>query len=358
MGHKSLGRTVMGVTAIAALALLAFVLPRWGELRLRAVVEAGHTFNLAAIERGSYEWTLRDGRPARGQGIVRQRVLRFERADLVELELVPELLNGQAVSAGQQLATFRSPRTERRLAEFKAQRESLEAERALLAAGGRPEEVREARAELELAEATREGELPQLERIRALADEGLVTEAELEAALLQDEIRRMEIELARAALAVTRSSARPEALAALDGEITSLDARLAELNILLDENRIECPIDGILEIGGNRNVFRVYDIDVVYLRIPVPEADRERVSIGDRVQFTTPAYPGVRFVGGLVDVGENAINLNGAQIFWASAEFDNPAHELRSGMTGIVRMQLSGSGESMLSSIWRQLVGV
>ena len=358
MGRRSLARTLVGLAAIATLVLLSFFLPRWGELRLRAVVEAGHTFNLAAIERGSYEWTLRDGRPARGQGILRQRVLRFERSDLVEMELFPDLVNGQKVSVGQQLASFRSPRTVRLLAEFKASRDSLEAERALLVAGGRPEEVREARAELELAEATREGEQPQLERMRALADQGLVTEAELEAALLQDEIRRMEIELARAALAVTRSSARLDALAALDAEIASLDARLEELNGLLDENRIESPIDGILEIGGNRNVFRVYEIDVIYLRIPVPEADRERVSIGDRVRFTTPAYPGTTFSGELVDVGENAINLNGAQIFWASAQVDNPDHELRSGMTGIVRMELSGSGRGTFSSIWRQLVGV
>jgi len=358
MGRRSLARTAAGIAAIAILLLLAFLLPRWGGLRLRAVVEAGHTFNLAAIGRGSYEWTLRDGRPARGQGIVRQRVLRFERSDLVELELIPELVNGQAVTQGQQLARFRSPRTERRLAEIKAQRESLEAERALLAAGGRPEEVREAQAALDLAEAAWEGEVPQLERIRALAEDGLVTEAELEAALLQDEILRMEIELARAALAVTRSSARPEALAALDAEVASLDARLDELNGLLDENRIECPIDGIIEIGGNRNVFRVYDIEEVYLRIPVPEADRERVAIGDRVRFSTPAYPRTWFVGELVDVGHNAINLNGVQIFWTSARIENPDHELRSGMTGIVRMDLRGQSESWFGSIWRQLVGV
>lgn len=359
MGSKlSVGRTLAGIAAIAALILLALLLPRWGELRLRAVVEAGQTFNLAAIGQGSYEWTLRDGRPARGQGIIRQRVLRFERSDLVELELVPGLSNGDPVTSGQQLASFYSPRTQRRLAEFTAMRESLGAERALLEAGGRPEEVREARARLNLAEAAREGELPQLERVRALAAQGLVTDAELETAELADQIRTMEIELARAALAVTRSSARPEALAAVDAEIASLDARVTELDGLLEENHIECPIAGILEIGGNRNVLRVYAIDEVYLRIPVPEASRYRVHIGDQVRFETPSLPRTTFLGEVVDLGENAINLNGAQIFWASAAIDNSAHELRSGMTGVALLKLHGQGEGMARSMWRELLGV
>ena len=357
MGQRSLLRTVAGILAIVALVILAFALPRWGEVQLRAVVEAGNTFNLAAIGRGSYEWTLRDGRPARGQGIVRQRILRFERSDLVELELVPGLANGDLVAIGQQLATFRSPRTERRLAEVRAGRESLEAERALLAAGGRPEEIREARAALELAEAEREGELPQLDRVRSLAAEGLVTQAELEAVELNDEIRRMEIDLVRARLAVTRSSARPEALAAVDAEIASLDARLDELNGLLDENRIACPIEGILEIGGNRNVLRVYHIDTVYLRVPIPEANRYRVQIGDPLEFETPALPGTVFTGQLVDLGENAINLNGGQIFWASAEIHNDDHLLRSGMTGIVQLRMHGESVGLVRSLWRQMVG-
>jgi hypothetical protein len=358
MGSKrSVGRTLVGIAAIVVLIVLALALPRWGELRLRAVVEAGHTFNLASIGQGSYEWTLRDGRPARGQGIIRQRVLRFERSDLVELELMPGLSNGDLVTEDQQLASFHSPRTQRRVTELVAMRESLGAERALLEAGGRPEEVREARARLNLAEAAREGELPQLERLRALADQGLVTDAELEAAELDDQIREMEIELARAALAVTRSSARPEALAAVDGEIASLDARMAEFNGLLEENRIECPIAGVLEIGGNRNVLRVYDIDEVYLRIPIPEASRYRVHIGDPVDFETPSHPRRTFVGEVVDLGENAINLNGSQIFWASAVIDNAAHELRSGMTGVVKLQLHGEGEGLGRSLWRNLVG-
>jgi len=358
MGSKrSVGRTLAGIAAVVVLILLALLLPRWGDLRLRAVVEAGHTFNLASIGGGSYEWTLRDGRPARGQGIIRQRVLRFERSDLVELELVPELSNGDLVSPGQQLASFHSPRTQRRLIEMMAMRDSVGAERALLEAGGRPEEVREARARLNLAEAAREGELPQLERIRALAAEGLVTAAELEAAELDDQIRAMEIELARAELAVTRSSARPEALAAVDGEIASLDARVAEFDGLLEENRIECPIGGVLEIGGNRNVLRVYDIDEVYLRIPIPEASRFRVHIDDPVRFETPSHPRRTFSGEIVDLGENAINLNGAQIFWASAAIDNAEHDLRSGMTGVAMLTLHGEGEGMMRSVWRNLVG-
>ncbi len=358
MGRWSWGRAAAGFVAILVLVILAALLPRWGELRLRAVVEAGRTFTLSSLERGNYSWTLREGETARGQGIMHQRVLRLGGTDLVEIKLNPELSNGRPIVAGDRLATFHSPRLERRVAQFESMHESLRSTQALLAAGGLVEEIREARLELDLAQAEREGELPQLERIRALAAEGLVTAAELDEAELEDRIRLLEIDLAEANLAVIQASERPEALEAMDARMASLEHRLAELNSLLEQNNIDSPIDGILEVGGRRNLLRVYDIDTVYLRIPVPEANRHRVLLGDEVAFDTPACPRTTFTGAIVDMGENAVNLNGAQIFWASVELDNTEHLLRSGMTGVALMPLHGAGEGLLDSLWRQLTGV
>jgi hypothetical protein len=358
MGRWSWGRAAAGLAAILVLAILSLLLPRWGELRLRAVVEAGRTFTLSSLEEGNYSWTLREGETARGQGITHQRVLRLGGTDLVEIKLNPALSNGKPIIAGDRLATFHSPRLERRVAEFESMHASLESTQALLAAGGRVEEVREARLELDLARAKREGELPQLERIRALAAEGLVTAAQLDEAELEDRVQLLEIDLAEANLAVTRASERPEALQAMDARMATLEHRLAELHSLLDQNNINSPIDGILEVGGRRNLLRVYDIETVYLRIPIPEADRHRVHLGDDVDFDTPACPRVIFTGNIVDLGENAVNLNGGQIFWASVELDNPDHLLRSGMTGVALVPLHGSGEGLLDSLWHQLTGV
>ena len=358
MRHISPWRFAMGIAAIIALLVMSVVIPRWGVVHQRAVVEAGRTFRLTSEQAGVYSWTLREGSPARGQGTVQENTVQFRRSELVQLQLEPNLANGVKIQQGQRLATFGSPRLQAQIGELAGLRGSLEAEHALLAAGARPEEIRAARARLDLAEATREGERPQLERVRALAGDGLVTEAELEAAELLDEVRRLEIELSRAELAVSRSSARPEALASLEAQIAAVDAQLGELEILLEEYVIESPIEGILEVGGGRRgMLRVYDIDVVYLRIPIPQAHRLRIAIGDEVAFETPSDIEISFPGIIVDLGENALNLNGQQIFWASAEIENPNHRLRPGMTGEVRMAIQGARRGLIASLWREIVG-
>lgn len=358
MQRLSIGRLAAGVLALLILLALCIVIPRWGAVHQRAVVEAGRTFRLSSEQAGIYIWSLREGSPARGQGTVEEHTVQFRRSELVELRLEDDLANGVEIREGQVLARFRSPRLQSTLQELHALRESLVAEQALLASGSRPEEVQAARARLELAEATREGELPQLERIRALADEGLVTDAELDAAELLDQVRELEIDLARAEVAVSRSSARPEALAAFDGQIAAVDAQLGELEILLDEFVIDSPIDGILEVGGGRRgVLRVYDIDVVYLRIPVPQAHRHRIGLNDPVTFRTPSSAGVVFEGTIVDLGENALNLNGQQIFWASAEIPNGGLLLRSGMTGEVELPVRGGQAGLIPTLWREIVG-
>jgi hypothetical protein len=340
--------TLLGLLSILVLLGLALFLPSWGAARQRAVVEASRTFSLASVAPGHYQWTLQDGRPARGQGLIEQRALQFERSDLVEMTLTPGLSTGAAVKTGDVVATIRSPLNDRRLQEEKALLEGMQSDRALLLAGGKVEEVDEARKRLELAQAARNGQLPQLEDTRKLAAEGAVSALELENAELGDHLRALQIEIARAAMTAVQSPARPEAIGRIDADITAATVRIAEMERLQQENAVTSPIDGVLEIGGNNVVLRVYDLDTVYLRIPIPEADRNRVELGQKVDFRTPSSPSASFAGTTVDLGEDASTLNGMQVFWLSAEIPNAEHALRSGMTGVATLQLTGKGRSLL----------
>ena len=349
-------RRLVGALAVILLLLMAVFIPRWGGLRQKAVVEAARTFRLTSIEPGGHQWSLRDGWPAEGQALVREQVLQFERSDLVEMELNPELSPGDQIEQGQVLAWVRSPRDLRRMAELEAMRAELEAQRALLGAGGRSEEVEEARRGLAVARAAWKGNQTQLERSQKLAAEGAISEAELEAAEVSHRLLELETELASAALAVARSSARPEALAAVEAQITALDARIGELTDRVTGKTIRSPIAGMLEMGGRRVVLRVYDLDPVYLRIAIHEAHRHELQVGSPVRFHTPSVPGSTYEGEVVDVSEDASNLNGLQVFWVSARVENPELQLRSGMTGVAWLELE-SGRGLLSYLWDVLTG-
>jgi len=335
-------------------ALAVITLPH-GELRCPAVVDAARSFTLEAVVPGSYQWTLRDGRAPGGQSLIRQRVLQYEESDLVELRVDPALATGTRVSAGQTVAAISSLHTGRRLAELRAQRAALAAQRDLLAAGGLPEAVEQALRGVELAEAERTTGQADLERLRQLAVQGLTSAGELEVAELEDEVRRLRVVLARAGVEVARVPARAEALAAFDAQLAELDAGIAELARLLEEEQVLCPVDGIAEVGVGGAVVRVDQLEPVYLDIPIPVDARHRVREGAAVLFTTGAVNRTTFRGVLVEMATNADAAQGRPVFWASASIDNPDLLLRRGMTGTVLIPLDGEEFSAVARFRRKL---
>lgn len=350
-------RQAAGIGAILLLVIMAFGIPRWGGLRLKAVVDADQTFRLTTLAAGNHQWSLRSGWAAEGEALVREQLLEFERSDLVELAINPELKPGVVVEEGQIVARLRSPRDERRLTEIEALQDELEAQRDLLTAGLRAEEIEEARQRVLLAQAAWEGHQTELGRVRRLHGEGAVSDAELEAVEVQDRLLALEREVANAALQVARSSARPEAIQAVEARLAAAQARADELASRLAEETIRSPITGLLEMGGRRVVLRVYDLDPVYLRMAVPEADRHRVTVGASVRFHSTAVSRTEYAGQVVDISEDAATVNGSQVFWVSAEVPNPDTRLRSGMTGVSRIELQDSGRGLFTTLWSELMG-
>lgn len=341
-------RMTVAFASVALLLLVALFAQDWGGVRANALVEAAHTFTIEVVDVGQYRWTLASGRPARGNTVLRQRSVVFDRADLVEIRLADGLGTGDAVAADQVLALLHSVQASRGLEELRAERARLESERALLAAGGTVQEVREAESRIRLAEALRESGRPDLERLRALAGSGVAPQAELQTAELLDQVRRLEIDLARAQLDVARGGARDEALAAIDAEIRAVDAEIAQLEDLIAGERVASPVAGVLELGGDPlwpgvgPLLRVYDLTTVYLRVPIPEADRFLVTVGDVVRFEPAALPGTTVSGTLVEIGGDAAPLAGRQVFWASVEVANADGRLRPGMSGTAHLDVQG----------------
>ena len=89
------------------------------------MVEAGRTFLLTSPNPGEYTWNLLDALPARNETPVQHRHVQFDRGELVELELAPDLATGTEVVPGQQLASIESPALVRELNELIAGRDAL-----------------------------------------------------------------------------------------------------------------------------------------------------------------------------------------------------------------------------------------
>jgi len=339
---------VAAAALIAVLALAALVLPH-GELRCLAVVDSSSTFSIESITPGRLQCSLRDGSAAGGQALVNERVLTFDRNDLVELALAPDLSPGAAVVAGQVLATVRSLHTEHRLDGLRARRNALQAHRALLLAGGAPESVSEAEQAVILAEAERSAGQAELSRVRLLAAQGLASAEELEVAELEDQVRSARVALARAGVEVAEGPVRPETLAEIDSRLAAAESAISELGRLQHEERILSPIDGVADVPADGTGVRVHNLDPAYLEIPIAAASRSRVEVGTEVLLTIS--PTEIFSGRISDIATTTTELRGEAIYWASASVNDPNRLLRLGTTGTACIALDGEGFGLLARL-------
>ena len=324
----------MSIFALLALGLFSFI--RVGTVEQPAVVQALRTFELITDDRGRYSWTIHDGNRARPMGFTAKRTVGFDREGAVMLSLVEGLDTGMMVKRGQVLASFDSDTLRGDLAELRANREALTSTKKLLLAGASNEEVAEAMAQIRVAEASRARLEPELRRVRSLHKSGVVSAQEAESIELRHRVQTMEVELAQRRYQVKQAPARPEVIESLDAELSALDIRIGAMAARVDDANLKSPIDGILEIGGVGVVLRVYDFDAAFIRFPVSESQRMKVSAQDTVRFSGTGSD--RSVSGVVvEVSEGASIYNGRSVFYVSARLDDSAG-LRAGMTGSVRV--------------------
>ena len=350
-------RLVMGSVAGCCLAGLAVVAIAPGELHCAAYVQASRVFSLTSIAPGMVEWAVRAGGSPGTHGLLSERMLQFERNDLVEMTVEPGLATGSLVSAGQPVAVVRSLHSQEQLRMLLSQRGAFAARRALLVEGGAPEAVRAAELAQEVAEAELAAERVRLEQVRLLTAAELLANAELEVAVAEEAVQQRRVALARAGVEVARNPARASALDEVDSGIAALDAVIAELERLCREEKMRSPIEGVLELGAQGAELRVSALDPVYLQLPIPVSFRARVAPGAPALFVTTAARGRVFRGRVVEIAESAATAQGRQVFWTSVEVANGDRALRAGMIGSALVPLDGRrppvGSELRLSIWR-----
>jgi membrane fusion protein, copper/silver efflux system len=85
-------------------------------------------------------------------------------------------------------------------------------------------------------------------------------------------------------------------------------------------------------------LFEIVDLRRVWVMASVPESDAARLKTGQRAQFTVAALPGQTFAG-QVQFLYPALDAQ-TRTLQARMELDNPALELRPGMSGDMRIEI------------------
>ncbi len=232
---------------------------------------------------------------------------------LIELRVA----EGDRVKRGDLLARIDTRDTELQIDRARAERAGADAQLRLLQAGSRPEDVRQAQAQLQATEtdaAAAQAELTaaeaDLERFEALLRANAGSQKQRDDARARADVARERVRgaaertrAAREGLARLRAGARSQELDAARARVAAMDAQLAVLEKGVKDAEVISPVDGIVStkladqgeiIAARTPLVVVTDLDHAWANLFVPEPMVPRVKIGQAATvFTDAGGPGI-----------------------------------------------------------------
>jgi HlyD family secretion protein len=158
--------------------------------------------------------------------------------------------------------------------------------------GSRPQEIQQAEAMVEEAEAALENAGKRLDRQRELFEDGLNSKRALDDAVSAEEQARARLRANREVLALAVEGFRAEDIAAAAAALAAAEARRDQAVTQLDDTRLYAPSDGVIQVrarepgamlGIGEPVYNLSLTDTVYIRAYVSELHLGHVQPGARV---------------------------------------------------------------------------
>ena len=277
----------------------------------------------------------------------RQIELSFNLSERIETVMVEE---GASVKQGQVLARLDVRRLEPKVKEALAQVEALRQVVKRLRNGSRPEEIAQARANVEAAEAQVVNARMHYERVEGLVktdDAANIEYGDMKTAL---DVMEARLVAARKTLELVLAGPRSEEIAEAEARLQVAEAQLAMAQQQLADAQLIAPVDAVvrsrlLEPGEiafpQRPVFSLAVSDPKWVRAYVCAPDLGKVGHGMAVSIEVDSYPGRRFdawVGFISPVAEftpksvQVEELRTSLVYEVRVFVKDPHDELRLGM--------------------------
>jgi HlyD family secretion protein len=310
----------------------------WPRLSLAAVVV---TTALVGCNRGPV--------PLQGSGTVEaDEIVIAARTQGEVLEIV--IREGDHVSANEALARLDDADLQLQLEQARQRRAVVVAQRNLLTAGARPEDIRQAEAGLaELQEALRLAER-NYERIRNLHEAGSSTPSELDRVETQFHQAQARVDAAEAQLARVRDLPRDQEIEAARAQVAEADAAVARIERQVQEAVIRAPRDGTVVtrlrhageyVAPGTPLFIMADLSVVTLTVYVPEPHLAEVALGATVTVRVDGVTDRAFSGRVSGIATEAeftprnvqtADARAQLVYAVDVEIENPDGVFKIGM--------------------------
>jgi HlyD family secretion protein len=230
--------------------------------------------------------------------------------------------------------------------------------------------LREARANLQAAEAAQEAAVAQLRkneieaespdvafatrnhaRAQQLFDQKLVSQSALDEArtsLEQAENRQRaaagQLVIARARVAEANAN-----IAQARAAVERAEEELANATVLTRDVEVGSPVSSILNLGANATlVMTLGDIEKVFVRGRVDEADIGQVRLGQPAKIRTETFRERVFHGRVTQISPIGVEKDNVTTFEVEVSIDNPGRELKANMTANAEIVLEEFPSSLL----------
>ena len=297
---------------------------------------------------------------------VREVDLTFNNSEHVAELLVQE---GDQVTKGQLLARLHRERLEASVAASQASVASHKAALARLEAGSRPEEIRQARADVNAARAKAVDAEITYRRTVTLEAEKAASQQAVDDARSLLEAARADLKVAEEALALAIEGPRVEDIDEARAQLRAQEAQLVLSREVLADADLYAPADGVirnrlLEVGDmaspQKPVLSMALTNPVWVRAYVPEPMLGRIAEGTAAEISTDSFPGKQYRGWVGYISPTAEftpknvetpDLRTRLVYQVRVYVCNPANELRLGMPATVTIDISRSpAEQTLTS--------
>jgi HlyD family secretion protein len=230
-----------------------------------------------------------------------------------------------------------------------------------LRAGSRPEEIAQARANLDAAKADAVNARKQFERKRELVGRGAGSQQELDSTKATSDMADAKIALMQKTLDLAIAGPRREDIEQAEAQLRGDQADLAYLKRQLADAELVAPRDAIvrsrlMEAGEmaspQRPVFSLAIVDPKWVRAYATEPDLGKIKPGMSAYVTTDSFPDRRYagwVGFISPVAEftpktvQTKELRTSLVYEVRVFVEDPSDELRLGMPATVHLESSAA---------------
>jgi len=237
---------------------------------------------------------------------LRQVSLAFNNSERINEVLAQE---GEYVRRGQILARLDTSRLRPRLAEISAQTEAQRHVVERMHNGSRPQEITQARANLQAAQADAEYERLQYQRLSLLSQDSAgkaVSKQDLDSHLALQTSAQARLLLQQKSLELMEIGPRKEDVAQAEAQLQALEAQLAFLTQQIQDAELLAPAEAVvrsrlLEPGEmsspQRPVYSLALVNPKWVRAYAGETELGHLQSGAQAQISVDSFPGQRFAG-------------------------------------------------------------